>query len=51
MMLRAINQVKKSTTPILYIHGDQADDFAPYYMMDELYDATNSEKEKLTAAG
>jgi hypothetical protein len=24
------------------------DDFVPYYMMDELYDATSSEKEKLT---
>lgn len=46
----AINQVKKSTTPILYIHGDK-DDFVPYYMMDKLYNATNSEKEKLTIEG
>ena len=46
----AINQVKQSTTPILYIHGDK-DDFVPYYMMDELYNATNSEKEKLTIEG
>ena len=46
----AINQVKKSTTPILYIHGDK-DDFVPYYMMDELYNSTNSEKEKLTIEG
>ena len=46
----AINQLKKSTTPILYIHGDK-DDFVPYYMMDELYNATNSEKEKLTIEG
>ena len=46
----AINQVKKPTTPILYIHGDK-DDFVPYYMMDELYNATNSEKEKLTIEG
>ena len=46
----AINQVKKSTTPILYIHGDK-DDFVPDYMMDELYNATNSEKEKLTIEG
>ena len=43
----AIKQVKNSKTPILFIHGDE-DDFVPYYMMDELYDATNSEKEKLT---
>jgi len=46
----AINQVKKSTTPILFIHGDK-DDFVPYYMMDELYNATNSAKEKLTISG
>ena len=46
----SINQVKKSITPILYIHGDK-DDFVPYYMMDELYNATNSEKEKLTIEG
>lgn len=46
----SINQVKKSTTPILYIHGDK-DDFVPYHMMDELYNATNSEKEKLTIEG
>ncbi len=43
----AINQVEKSETPILYIHGDK-DDFVPYYMMDELYEKTNSPKEKLT---
>lgn len=46
----AIDQVKKSITPILFIHGDK-DDFVPYYMMDELYNATNSEKEKLTIEG
>ena len=43
----SINQVKKSKTPILYIHGDQ-DDFVPYFMMEELYNATSSEKEMLT---
>ena len=46
----SIDQVKKSKTPILYIHGDQ-DDFVPYYMMEELYNATNSEKEMLTIKG
>lgn len=46
----AIEQVKKSKTPILYIHGDK-DDFVPYYMMDELYNATSSKKEKLTIEG
>ena len=43
----SIEQVKKSQTPILYIHGDQ-DDFVPYFMMEELYNATSSEKEMLT---
>lgn len=42
-----IKQVAKSKTPILYIHGDK-DDFVPYYMMDELYNATSSQKSKLT---
>lgn len=46
----SIEQVKKSKTPILFIHGDQ-DTFVPYYMMDELYNATSSEKEKLTVEG
>lgn len=46
----SIEQVKKSKTPILYIHGDQ-DDFVPYYMMEELYNATSSEKEMLTIKG
>lgn len=41
-----IEQVAKSKTPILYIHGDK-DDFVPYYMMDELYKATSSEKVNL----
>lgn len=43
----AVDQVKKSETPILYIHGDK-DDFVPYSMMNELYENTKSEKEKLT---
>ena len=42
--------VDENDTTILYIHGDK-DDFVPYYMMDELYNATNSEKEKLTIEG
>lgn len=46
----AIDQVKKSITPILFIHGDK-DTFVPYYMMEELYNATSSEKEKLTVTG
>lgn len=43
----ALDAVKKSKVPILYIHGD-SDKFVPYYMMDKLYNATNSPKEKLT---
>ncbi len=40
----ALNQVKKTNTPILFIHGQQ-DTFVPYHMVQELYDATPSEKE------
>lgn len=46
----SLEQVKNSKTPILYIHGDK-DDFVPYYMMEELYNATKSEKEMLTIKG
>ena len=46
----AIEQVKNSKTPILFIHGDK-DDFVPYSMMDELYNATSSDKEKLIIEG
>ena len=46
----ALECVKKATVPILFIHGDK-DKFVPYSMMDKLYDATNSPKEKLTIDG
>ena len=46
----ALDCVKKATVPILFIHGDK-DKFVPYSMMDKLYDATNSPKEKLTIEG
>lgn len=42
----AINQVKKSKTPILFIHGDK-DKFVPFYMLDRLYEACNAPKDKL----
>lgn len=41
-----INQIKKSITPTLFIHGD-IDDFVPFFMLDELYNASPVEKEKL----
>lgn len=42
----AINQIKKANIPILFIHGDK-DKFVPFSMLDELYSACNSHKEKL----
>lgn len=42
----ALEQVKKSKTPILFIHGD-ADDFVPEYMCEQLYEAANCKKDKL----
>lgn len=45
-----IEQVKKSITPTLFIHGDE-DDFVPYFMLDELYEASTTEKEKLVIEG
>ena len=42
----ALNQVRKATVPILFIHGD-ADTFVPFSMMNELYEACRSPKEQL----
>lgn len=42
----AINQIKKSNTPTLFIHGNK-DKFVPFYMLDDLYDACNADKDKL----
>lgn len=42
----AIEQVKKSKTPTLFIHGG-ADTFVPFKMLDEIYEAANCKKEKL----
>ena len=46
----AVEQVKKSKTPTLFIHGDQ-DRFVPFEMLDVLYDAANCEKQKLVVEG
>ena len=45
-----IKQIKKSITPTLFIHGDN-DDFVPFFMLDELYNAFSGEKEKLVIHG
>lgn len=45
-----IKQLKKSTTPTLFIHGDK-DDFVPFFMLDELFNASPVEKEKLIIHG
>lgn len=41
-----INQIKKSITPTLFIHGDN-DNFVPFFMLDKLYNASQTKKEKL----
>lgn len=45
-----IKQLKKSTTPTLFIHGDK-DGFVPFFMLDKLYNASPVEKEKLIIPG
>jgi hypothetical protein len=42
----ALESVKKSKTPTLFIHGDQ-DTFVPYRMLDELYKNASCEKDIL----
>ena len=46
----SIEQIKKSQTPTLFIHGS-ADTFVPYNMLDILYDAAKCEKEKVVIEG
>ncbi len=43
---RPISAVTRSITPTLFIHGT-ADNFIPYEMMNELYDACTAEKDRL----
>ena len=45
-----IEQVKKSKTPTLFIHGDQ-DDFVPTYMVYDLYNACAADKDLLIVEG
>lgn len=45
-----IEQVKKSQTPTLFIHGDQ-DDFVPTYMAYDLYNACSAPKDLLIVEG
>lgn len=46
----ALEQVKKSVTPTLFIHGDR-DTFVPFWMQYPLYKYAVCEKEKLTVPG
>lgn len=46
----AIEQVKKSKTPTLFIHGN-LDSFVPFEMLDKVYQAANCKKEKLVIEG
>jgi len=46
----AVEQVKKSKTPTLFIHGEQ-DNFVPFEMLDKVYQAASCEKEKLVIKG
>ena len=46
----AVEQVKKSKTPTLFIHGNQ-DKFVPFEMLDIVYEAANCKKEKLVIEG
>lgn len=43
----AIEQLKKSTTPTLFIHGEE-DTFVPFEMLQKLYDAAACEKDIVT---
>ena len=46
----SINQIKKSKTPILFIHGSE-DKFVPFWMQEKLYNAATCKKEKLVIEG
>lgn len=46
----SIEQLKKSKTPTLFIHGDK-DTFVPFEMLDKVYEVASCEKEKLVIEG
>ena len=46
----AVEQVKKSKIPTLFIHGEK-DSFVPFEMLDIVYEAANCKKEKLIVEG
>ncbi|WP_235775342.1 alpha/beta hydrolase [Paenibacillus sinensis] len=46
----ALRQVRRSKVPILFIHGD-ADTFVPYFMLDQLYEASRGPKERMAVRG
>lgn len=46
----AVQQVKKSKTPTLFIHGEE-DTFVPFEMLDIIYESANCEKQKLVIEG
>ena len=47
----AVEQLKKTTLPILFIHGED-DTFVPYWMLDVVYEACASpDKERLSVPG
>ncbi len=46
----AVKQLRKTTLPMLFIHGEQ-DDFVPFEMVYTLYDAANGPKQIYTVPG
>lgn len=46
----SIKQLEKASKPVLFIHGDK-DEFVPYSMLDKVFAACASPKEKLTVHG
>ncbi|WP_165006746.1 MULTISPECIES: alpha/beta hydrolase [unclassified Enterococcus] len=46
----SVEQLKKNTRPMLFIHGD-ADKFVPFEMLDKVYSATQGPKEKYVVHG